>query len=1528
MSGSIAGWLTAIGGDRIEASPRELAELLWLGATFGEELRPRTPVVAPLPPVAGSAPPPPLADPLPEGAKVEVSLGPPGPEVPAPGEGGMQTVQASLKRPERRKERLLLSRAFHRLGSVELVGRNELDVAATVRRSAETDALLLQYRRGPARATDLLLLEDAAGQMEVWREQVRALATAARASNRFGRVVHQPVDLSGSGIAVPVTLPGRTPVTRIDIGEPGRALLVLVVTDGLGRGVPTGGVLELLDTLHVDASVAWLHPWGPGRWEGTWAGRMPWAPPGVFRRGRPDTAVGVPLVPLASAGLDALEGWAQGRAARGLYAKAWRRSGPPPARGAGAATPAAPATPAERAAAFERGAEPESCALLGLAAAVPGNIDVDLLIALGGAFAVPFQRFHLAQALTSGLLERVGTEEPLLVRFRGDAARRAALRWTARQDLPGVMRFLLGMLERGEGRDRLGIDIDLLLHGLGEADAPEALAGDGAAALRAIVEVGELGGVRRGVGGIVGRNPFNVFSPAVGPAGFVGRERLLDAVCQSLRDPEREGVVLHGPRRMGVTSLLRVLETRVEGWGTHVAVYMNMSGESDPVGFVRLLVGSISRAYELPPPLFGDGAVRTVLTEWLPGVLERSGRPLVVFLDEIARVASWGESSGLLEALLVLRERAWSRLKLVLALDMPPADLHLEAAQLLRGFETHRVGLLDREDTLALIRASRASLDWTEDAIEEVWRLTGGHPFLTQYLCRKSWALADEEGRGGVTTQDVRGAARVAVRGPDLLDWWFNGLSPECQSVVRVMAEHGDEPLATAVIERRLQGNRLFRSPGGLADAIARLGHEEILATTGSSVQFKIGLFRVWARERAAPGPPPRAVEPPQRWVLVAGTAEPDLPPAVNAAAEALGRALASAGWGVVTNGWHGVDHVVARTYLEHGGAPGGLRQIVEPPRAADFRGAASERGDQELSSEWSALGLVDAVVVIGGRTWTRQLVDSAQGLGVPVVPFVGSGGVATELSPRRMALAEAPAEAVLRELQAVPRRIIREDALLRPATEYLAPQSLRAADARAATLRARLELPDPRDRFDVHAALASPRSPERVVAYIALGSWPRGADCRALAEALAREPDRALAAGGETRPLWQGLVALGSHFHVTAIPDDDRGHALGVLQRLGDRLREERTLDPGGEAKRQIAELLDEWAPQPVRGVEESLRREADEYERIRRDAKGAARVRLMNELRARVAGIARDAQLPASFLHELFRAGTPGRRLVALAACEGRPGVAPPEVVAAGIATPLKRFEQWAAVNAAAALEAERHPFEIDAIVGAVVDQLRDPDSLLNDSKDASRRNVALPLLRAYQDKIGLPGPLDLAALMEWLAAGRHQATKPAVVFGSGAAHATLCRALGVRLAERGWRLFCGDGRGVGREVLAGFRSVKAAEGRSRRLTAHEFDLLAGAGHPGQSVADFAGYVIVIGGRMGTAAECEAALAADLPVLALPFTGGTAQALAGAANAALHARGVSPRLLGLLGSEPKHGAYEVERLLSLVAMRAERQG
>ena len=140
----------------------------------------------------------------------------------------------------------------------------------------------------------------------------------------------------------------------------------------------------------------------------------------------------------------------------------------------------------------------------------------------------------------------------------------------------------------------------------------------------------------------------------------------------------------------------------------------------------------------------------------------------------------------------------------------------------------------------------------------------------------------------------------------------------------------------------------------------------------------------------------------PRKWILVAGTGTKKLPPGQRFAAQAVGRALARHGFGLVTGGWEGVDKEVTQAFaqaLQALGAPlsRSLKQIVPRPDQPAFFGGDViyvDKGPQE----WvETVRRAHAVILMGGLGGTYTTYKIARDERVPVFPLAGTGGDARE---------------------------------------------------------------------------------------------------------------------------------------------------------------------------------------------------------------------------------------------------------------------------------------------------------------------------------------------------------------------------------------------------------------------------------------------------------------------------------------------------------------------------------------------------
>lgn len=139
----------------------------------------------------------------------------------------------------------------------------------------------------------------------------------------------------------------------------------------------------------------------------------------------------------------------------------------------------------------------------------------------------------------------------------------------------------------------------------------------------------------------------------------------------------------------------------------------------------------------------------------------------------------------------------------------------------------------------------------------------------------------------------------------------------------------------------------------------------------------------------------------PAHFIRVAGSGVHTLPLEQQLVAEAVGRALASEGYGLITGGWSGVDYVVAKSFAEERRRLGravdsALLAIVEWNRSPDYK---EGRVHHLLNREYaeSRLGEAAAVVIIGGMGGSREIFELGRRKGLPAIALPSTGGDAAQ---------------------------------------------------------------------------------------------------------------------------------------------------------------------------------------------------------------------------------------------------------------------------------------------------------------------------------------------------------------------------------------------------------------------------------------------------------------------------------------------------------------------------------------------------
>ena len=349
---------------------------------------------------------------------------------------------------------------------------------------------------------------------------------------------------------------------------------------------------------------------------------------------------------------------------------------------------------------------------------------------------------------------------------------------------------------------------------------------------------------------------------------FYGRSDLFAFIQETLgRKRNGRALVLTGERRMGKTSLLKQLPSRLEQ--DFVTVYLD--GQSlavDPglPSFFYDLALQISEVAGLEPPRpedFYEHPATSFERDFLPKVFSVTGeRDLLLLLDEFEelqlRVASGKLDPDIFSYLRHLMQHM-ERLAFIFVGTHRIEELDPHYWSGLFNVALHRrIGLLGEREAKDLITQPVAEyLVYDEGALQRMLRNTAGNPYFLQLLCYEVVRQANRERRAYVSLDSVNsGLTRVIELGQSQFVFMWNQMTAEEQCVLRTSAS-----LVSATTELTLEnlaaelrsvgkGSLAERLPNILSDLV----HREILNSRGKApavYRFALDLTRLWIMDCA-----------------------------------------------------------------------------------------------------------------------------------------------------------------------------------------------------------------------------------------------------------------------------------------------------------------------------------------------------------------------------------------------------------------------------------------------------------------------------------------------------------------------------------------------------------------------------------------------------------------------------------------------------------------------------------------------------
>jgi len=356
-------------------------------------------------------------------------------------------------------------------------------------------------------------------------------------------------------------------------------------------------------------------------------------------------------------------------------------------------------------------------------------------------------------------------------------------------------------------------------------------------------------------------NPYITGDPVGNRSAFVGRDDILTNVLKVVRAPKQNAIVLYGQRRIGKTSVLQALETKLSEKEACLPVFFDFQDKArQPVEqLLGELAYKISDGLNQATPNLGADSSSTFF-EWLADKLNNLSTDiskLVLLFDEfdvLADPESAQAGAVFFPEIHKLLKLDKKRLNVIFVIGRKVSELSNITISLFGNIPAHQVSLLKHDDIVKLTRLSETnkSLSWLDGTVAEVWRLTSGHPFLTQCLCYHVWErlcrhASDEPPT--VTLKDVQDAIPdTLIFSRNILESLWRGLPPAAQVVASALGADA-KAMSKAELDGLLNKGDVQKVIRELNDAPDILVDWDIIEEIDGSYRFRVELIRRWIAE-------------------------------------------------------------------------------------------------------------------------------------------------------------------------------------------------------------------------------------------------------------------------------------------------------------------------------------------------------------------------------------------------------------------------------------------------------------------------------------------------------------------------------------------------------------------------------------------------------------------------------------------------------------------------------------------------------
>jgi len=360
-------------------------------------------------------------------------------------------------------------------------------------------------------------------------------------------------------------------------------------------------------------------------------------------------------------------------------------------------------------------------------------------------------------------------------------------------------------------------------------------------------------------------NPYIAGNPVGGGEAFIGRSDVLRSVLRLIKKEHENSIVLFGQRRIGKTSVLQELSENLSSKGPYSPVYFDLQDKAaQPLELVlRQLAEKIISDLSLSPYDDWDNDILTTFkNSFLSYIISKLPKNTVIILlfDEFdvldRNVSKKQAGASFFPYLRDLMKINIKFIKFVFVIGRRLEDLSNVYLSLFKNVKSIHVSLLSSQETFDLVRLSELndSLKWPTEIIKSVYKLTGGHAYLTQQLCQIIWDkyYDDDPKKTPVVKKEdiIKSIPDVLKSASNALEWIWDGLGPSERVIASALAESGPGIINQEKLEECLQESGVRILIGELQDAPRILEEWDLIQPEENGYKIRVEILRQWLVQR------------------------------------------------------------------------------------------------------------------------------------------------------------------------------------------------------------------------------------------------------------------------------------------------------------------------------------------------------------------------------------------------------------------------------------------------------------------------------------------------------------------------------------------------------------------------------------------------------------------------------------------------------------------------------------------------------